>query len=87
MNILEPIKEEFMKLKLQTSLTIGALAILLAAPISASADAVADWNAIAVQATATTCPAPVCIPAIPARPGATGVLDVAMVQAAVYDAV
>jgi hypothetical protein len=87
MNILEPIKEEFMKLKLQTCLTIGALAIVLAAQTSASADAVADWNAIAVQATLTTCPTPICVPAIPARPGATGVLDIAMVQAAVYDAV
>jgi hypothetical protein len=87
MKILEPINKELTKLKLQTSLTIGALAILLAAPVSASADAVADWNAIAVQATLATCPAPVCVPAIPARPGPTGVLDIAMVQAAVYDAV
>src|SRR5258705_2225802 len=87
MNILEPINKEFTKLKLQTLLTIGALAIVLAAPASASADAVADWNAIAVQATLTTCPAPACVPAIPARPGATSVLDIAMVQAAVYDAV
>src|SRR5258705_967677 len=87
MNILEPIKEEFTKLNLQSFLSIGALAIVLAAPISAPADAVADWNAIAVQATLTTCPAPACVPAIPARPGPTGVLDVAMVQAAVYDSV
>ena len=87
MNIFESIKEEFRKLKLQTCLTIGALAIMLAAPVSASADAVADWNAIAVQATLATCPSPACVPAIPARPGATGVLDIAMVQAAVYDAV
>jgi hypothetical protein len=87
MHIFEPIKEEFMKLNLQTFLSIGALAIVLAAPVSARADAVADWNAIAVQATVTTCPAPVCVPAIPARPGPTGVLDIAMVQAAVYDAV
>ncbi|HEX7173987.1 MAG TPA: vanadium-dependent haloperoxidase [Pyrinomonadaceae bacterium] len=35
-----------------------------------------DWNAIAVQATITG-----------GRPGPTGVLDIAMVQAAVYDAV
>jgi hypothetical protein len=65
-----------MKLKLQTCATIAIVAILLAAPASASADAVSDWNAIAVQATVTG-----------ARPGATGVLDIAMVQAAVYDAV
>ena len=87
MKIFEPIKEEFMKLKLQTCLTIGTLAIVLAAPASASADAVAYWNAIAVQSTLATCPSPACVPAIPARPGPTGVLDVAMVQAAVYDAV
>jgi hypothetical protein len=66
-----------MKLKLQTCLAIGTLAILLAPPASASgADAVSDWNAIAVQATVTGM-----------RPGATGLLDIAMVQAAVYDAV
>ena len=64
------------KLKLQASLVIGILAVLLVGPASASADAVTDWNAIAVQATVTG-----------ARPGATGVLDIAMVQAAVYDAV
>jgi hypothetical protein len=87
MIIFESIKEEFMKMKLQTCLTIGALALVLVAPANASADAVADWNAIAVQATLATCPAPVCVPAIPARPGPTGVLDIAMVQAAVYDAV
>ena len=65
-----------MKLKLQTFPALGILAILLAAPVSTSADAVSDWNAIAVQATVTA-----------ARPGPTGVLDIAMVQAAVYDAV
>ena len=65
-----------MKLKPQTCLAIAAL--MLAVPASASADAVTDWNAIAVQATVT---------AGPLRPGATGVLDIAMVQAAVYDAV
>ena len=43
---------------------------------TARADAVADWNAIAVQATVTG-----------GRPGPTGVLDIAMAQAAVYDAV
>jgi hypothetical protein len=87
MNIFEPIREEFTKLKLQTGLTIGALAIVLVGPCSASAGAVEDWNAIAVQATLASCPSPVCVPAIPARPGATGSLDIAMVQAAVYDAV
>jgi len=65
-----------MKLKLQTFAAIAIVAIMLAAPTSVSADAVSDWNAIAVQATITG-----------ARPGATGFLDTAMVQAAVYDAV
>ena len=65
-----------MKLKLQTCAAIAIVAIVLAAPSSASADAVTDWNAIAVQATVTG-----------ARPGATGVIDIAMAQAAVYDAV
>ncbi len=41
-----------------------------------SAYAVAQWNEIAVQATVTG-----------ARPGASGVLDIAMVHAAIYDAV
>jgi hypothetical protein len=63
----------------------AAFALLLAAP--ASADIVSDINAIAVQATTTACPAPTCMPAIAARPGPTGVLDIAMVHAAVYDAV
>ncbi|MCM3874137.1 MAG: vanadium-dependent haloperoxidase [Pyrinomonadaceae bacterium] len=65
-----------MKLKLQTCAAVAILAIMLAAPTSARADAVSDWNAIAVQATVTA-----------ARPGPTGVIDTAMVQAAVYDAV
>ena len=65
-----------MKLKLQTWRSIAILVILLAIPVSARADAVADWNAIAVQATLTA-----------ARPGASGVIDIAMVHAAVYDAV
>jgi hypothetical protein len=62
-----------MKLRLRTC---AAVAIMLAAPGSARADAVSDWNAIAVQATITG-----------GRPGPTGMLDVAVVQAAVYDAV
>jgi hypothetical protein len=67
-----------MKLKRQTSLAIAALSMLLTGPASASADAVSDWNAITVQ-TITI--------AGTLRPGATGVLDIAVVQAAVYDAV
>ena len=65
-----------MKAKLQTWRNMATLVILLITPASIRADAVADWNAIAVQATVTG-----------ARPGPSGVLDVAMVQAAVYDAV
>jgi hypothetical protein len=64
------------KRKFQASLVFGVLAVLLVAPASARADAVTDWNAIAVQATVTG-----------ARPGPTGVIDLAMVHAAVYDAV
>lgn len=44
----------------------------------ARADAVVDWDAIAVQAI---------LAANPPRPGATGFLDLAVVHAAVYDAV
>src|SRR5829696_5217578 len=55
---------------------IAMLVILLAIPTTASADVVADWNAIAVQATLTA-----------NRPGPSGVIDVDMVHAAVYDAV
>src|SRR5688572_30433277 len=42
------------------------------------ADAVTDWNAIAVQAVLT---------AGPARPGPAGTLDMATMHAAIYDAV
>jgi hypothetical protein len=45
---------------------------------SAHADAVTDWNLIAVQSV---------VAAGPARPGPSGALDIAMVHAAVYDAV
>jgi hypothetical protein len=48
-------------------------------PSQVRADAVVDWNAIAVQAALIT--------AVPPRPGPTAILDLAMVQAAVYDAV
>lgn len=57
--------------KLSLVLTTLAVSILSG---TAKADVVTDWNAIAVQATVTA-----------AR--ATGVLDIAMVQAAIYDAV
>ena len=66
------------KLQLRSACSMLAVALLAIAGLALSvrADAVSDWNAIAVQATVTA-----------ARPGASGVLDVAMVQAAVYDAV
>ena len=65
-----------MKLKLQTWRNVLILTIMLAIPATASADVVADWNAIAVQATVTG-----------NRPGPSGVIDIAMVHAAVYDAI
>ena len=55
---------------------VTLVALFVATPASVRADAVTDWNAIAVQATVT---AP--------RPGPSGFVDIAMVQAAVYDAV
>jgi len=65
-----------MKSKLFISQTISMLFVLLAVPACVRADAASDWNAIAVQSTITA-----------ARPGQTGMIDVAMVQLAVYDAV
>lgn len=76
MNTNPPKKGTLMKSKLQTWQNIAILAFLLAIPTSVSADVVADINAAAVQATITG-----------GRPGPTGALDVAMVHAAVYDAV
>lgn len=66
-----------MKLKPQSCLVIAILAILLAAPASARADAVADWNLIAVQRIAA---------ANPAHPPPVTFIDMAIVQAAIYDA-
>ena len=65
-----------MKQKVQGWQSLATVAILLGIPAAVRADAVSDWNAIAVQATVTA-----------ARAGPSGVIDVAMVQAAVYDAV
>jgi hypothetical protein len=65
-----------MKQRAQTWRSFAIIAVLLGIPASGSADTVADWNAIAVQATVTA-----------ARAGPSGVLDLAMVQAAVHDAV
>lgn len=69
-------KLKFMKLKLWNWRSIAILTIMLAAPASVSADVVADWNAIAVQATITG-----------SRPNPTGVIDIAMVHASIFDAV
>jgi hypothetical protein len=71
-------KGGFMKLKLQTSPAMAILAILLVAPATARADAVTDWNDIAIQTISA---------ATPARPAPVAFLDMAIVQAAVYDAV
>jgi hypothetical protein len=60
--------------KLQRSLGLMVCGCLSFAG-HARADVVVDWNAIAVATAA------------PVRPGATGILDIAMVHAAVYDAV
>jgi hypothetical protein len=65
-----------MKLKLKTWRGIAFFAILFAISASVSADVVTDWNAIAVQATVTG-----------ARPVQSGMIDVAMVHVAIYDAV
>jgi hypothetical protein len=63
--------------KLQ-SLTFLIVCGYLTSAAPARADAVVDWNAIAAQAIST---------AIPAHPVAPSFLEIAMVQAAVYDAV
>src|SRR5689334_6667641 len=53
-----------------------ALAIVLAGATTARADAVLDWNAIAAQTIFAA-----------GRPGPSAVIDLAVVQAAVHDAV
>ena len=63
------------------------LAMALAMSSVVRADAVTDWNAIAIPISANApCPAAPCANP-PVHPGATATLDSAMVQAAVYDAV
>ena len=67
----------------------AALAALLIAPRLIAQNAVTDWNAIALQIIANapcTTSTPPC-PNPPSRPGPTGFLEGAVVQAAVYDAV
>lgn len=57
---------------------LAALALLLSVTAGARADAVTDWNEIAVQTI---------IAQVPARPVPISFLDFALVQVAVYDAV
>jgi hypothetical protein len=71
-----------MKLIVQSFSAIFALSILLAAPVMSRADAITHWNEITVSATLGGNPqveAP--------RPGPSNLLDIAMVQIAMYDAV
>ena len=65
-----------MRPKLQTWRNILVLAVILAIPAITRADVISDWNAIVVQATITA-----------NRPGPSGVVDIAIVHAAMYDAV
>jgi hypothetical protein len=65
-----------MKRKLHAALASALCAFATLNPPSIHADAVVDWNAIAYQTAGTA-----------HRPIPTGMLDVATVQAAVYDAV
>ena len=65
-----------MKRKLQTWRNILVMAAVMALPATIRADVVSDWNAIVVQATVTA-----------NRPGPSGVIDIAIVHAAMYDAV
>ena len=66
-----------MRLLKRFCLLILGLVTALALSSVVCADAVTDWNAIAIQT----------IAGVPSHPGATSFLDSAMVQAAVYDAV
>src|SRR5260370_35247144 len=79
-------KQEMPLLKRLCVLVLG-LAMALAMSSVVRADAVTDWNAIAIQIIANApCPAAPCANP-PVHPGATATLDSAMVQAAGYDAV
>ena len=65
-----------MKRAARTISTIIFVSIFLLNTHSVKADVISDWNALAVQATITG-----------NRPGPTGVVDLAIVHAAMYDAV
>jgi hypothetical protein len=76
-----------MRLPQRFCVLVLGLMMSLAMSSVVRADAVTDWNAIAIQIIANApCPAAPCA-SPPVHPGATGLLDSAMVQAAVYDAV
>jgi len=65
-----------MKLTFRIFTVFSMIVFTLASAVNAQADTVTDWNRIAVQEVV-----------IAVRPGASGALDVAVVQLAVYDAV
>ena len=65
-----------MKRNLARVFNLTVVSILIFSTQHVRADVIADWNAIAVQSTLTA-----------GRPGPTGVIDLAVVHAAMYDAV
>ena len=67
-----------MHFKRRSCLVLTFLAILLVGPAKAQADAVSDWNLIAVQRINAE---------VPAHPAPVTFIDIAIVQIAVYDAV
>jgi hypothetical protein len=76
-----------MRLLKRFGVLMFGLVMTLAMSSVVRADAVTDWNAIAIQIIVNApCPAAPCANP-PVHPGATSLLDSAMVQAAVYDAV
>jgi len=64
------------------TMALAAVLVSFLLPSPVRADAVVDWNDIAVQSILT-----VLATGMPPRPGPSAILDIAMVQAAVYDAV
>ncbi len=67
-----------MKFKNTLSVFVVLLAVIVGSAYSVRADAVSDWNAIGIQAVLT---------AGSARPGPSGNIDIAVMHAAIYDAV
>lgn len=66
-----------MKSRVHSLSAIFALSILFAVPVISRADAITDWNEITVNTTLVP----------PGRPGPSNLLDIAVVQLAMYDAV